>query len=76
MAITIVARAVGGLFRCVSTLWGLQEHRFTLVFDAVSSGVVFVANALLFCFSSIRRPRGHHEQIFGIYGHVSATYDQ
>ncbi|KAK9129687.1 hypothetical protein Sjap_010174 [Stephania japonica] len=45
-----------GFVLCVSTIWALQERRFSTVFNAVNSGVTSLVTALTSCFSSV-----HHQ---------------
>ncbi|KAG2704063.1 hypothetical protein I3843_06G157900 [Carya illinoinensis] len=46
---------VGGLSICVSTLWDLQEMRFSAIFDDVSSVAMAVIMAAVSCFIATRR---------------------
>uniref|UniRef100_A0A803R0T9 Uncharacterized protein n=1 Tax=Cannabis sativa TaxID=3483 RepID=A0A803R0T9_CANSA len=40
------------------TIWGLQERRFSITFDVVSSVMVSITTSLMLCFISLRRHRG------------------
>ncbi|KAL3526885.1 hypothetical protein ACH5RR_011541 [Cinchona calisaya] len=50
MALILLAAAVGGLGRCISTIWGLLELRFDVVFEAISNGARSFTAALMVCF--------------------------
>lgn len=51
----VVAKVLEGLKFFVWTIWGLQERRFSITFDAVSSAVVSMTTAFAFCFLTIHR---------------------
>lgn len=44
-----------GLRLCVSTLWDLQEMRFSVIFDDVSSVAMAIIVAAIYCFIATRR---------------------
>ena len=46
-----------GLCQCVSTLWRLQELRFSIIFDQATSFVINVVVSLTSCFMYLRRLR-------------------
>ncbi|PRQ48198.1 hypothetical protein RchiOBHm_Chr2g0107991 [Rosa chinensis] len=54
----VVAMVVEGLRGFVRTLWGLQERRFSAIFNVVSSTALFMTMSLAFCFLSLQRYRG------------------
>lgn len=54
----VVTMVVDGLGGFVRTLWGLQERRFSITFNAVSSAALFMTMSLAFCFLSLQRYRG------------------
>lgn len=53
----LLSMVVDGLCLCVTTLWDLQERRFSDIFDSVSSAARSVTMALMFCFLSVHRHR-------------------
>ncbi|KAG6710779.1 hypothetical protein I3842_05G019300 [Carya illinoinensis] len=46
---------IDGLRLCVSTLWDLQEMRFSVIFDDVSSVAMAIIMAAISCFIATRR---------------------
>lgn len=57
MAISIT-QVMDGLGLCLSTFWALQEHRFSAIFEALSSAARSVIMGLVFCFLSVHTHRG------------------
>lgn len=53
----LLAMVVDALGLCVTTLWDLQERRFSTIFETVSSAARSVTMALVFCFLSVHRHR-------------------
>ncbi|KAI8532650.1 hypothetical protein RHMOL_Rhmol11G0229900 [Rhododendron molle] len=51
----ILVMILDGLWLCVSTLWELQEMRFSAILDDVSSFTVTVIMAAVSCVMAIRR---------------------
>ncbi|KAK4563388.1 hypothetical protein RGQ29_005776 [Quercus rubra] len=50
----ILLQMFGGLRLCVSTLWDLQEMRFSAIFDDVSSVAMTIIMAAVSCFIATR----------------------
>ncbi|KAL9464148.1 hypothetical protein AB3S75_001865 [Citrus x aurantiifolia] len=50
----LLVMVVDGLSLFVSTVWSLQERRFSSTFEAVSSAAVSLTMALVVCFLSIQ----------------------
>lgn len=53
----VLAMVVEGLVSFASTLWSLQERRFSTTFETVSSVAVSVTTALVLCFLSVQSHR-------------------
>ncbi|KAL5821865.1 hypothetical protein ACOSQ3_023747 [Xanthoceras sorbifolium] len=51
----VLAMVVQGMGLFVRTLWRLQERRFSVTFEAVSSAAVSITMALVVCFFSVHR---------------------
>lgn len=49
----LLAAVLEGLGVVASSLWGLQEQRFTATLESVRYAMLFMSRALVFCFLSL-----------------------
>lgn len=54
---TYFMAVIDGVKQCISTLWELQEMRFSAIFDDLSFIATTVIMAAVSCFIAVREPR-------------------